>query len=51
MRSFEYDYLLEIPISHLQGMTLRALGEYRGRQALYVGYAQGGQSRMPWART
>ena len=36
MRSLEYDYLLETPISHLQGMTLRALGEYRGRQALYV---------------
>ncbi len=36
MRSFEYDYLLETPISHLQGMTLRALGEYHGREALYV---------------
>jgi Fic family protein len=36
MRSFEYDYLFETHISHLQGMTLRALGEYRGRQALYV---------------
>ncbi|MDZ7699797.1 MAG: hypothetical protein U5R49_23695 [Deltaproteobacteria bacterium] len=36
MRSFEYDYLLETPISHTQGMTLRALGEYRGREALYI---------------
>ena len=36
MRSFEYDYLLEAPISHIQGMTLRALGEYRGREALYI---------------
>ena len=36
MRSFEYDYLLETPISHLQGIILRALGEYSGRQALYV---------------
>jgi hypothetical protein len=36
MRSFEYDYLLETPISHQQGMTLRALGEYRGRQVLYA---------------
>jgi Fic family protein len=35
MRSFEYDYLLETPITHMQGMTLRALGEYRGREALY----------------
>jgi len=36
MRSFEYDYLLETPISHMQGMTLRALGEYRGREGLYI---------------
>lgn len=36
MRSFEYDYLLETPISHHLAMTLRALGEYRGRQVLYA---------------
>lgn len=36
MRSFEYDYLLETPISHQMAMTLRALGEYRGRQVLYA---------------
>jgi hypothetical protein len=36
MRSFEFDYVLETPISHEQAMTLRALGEYRGRQVLYA---------------
>ncbi|MEW6669726.1 MAG: Fic family protein [Thermodesulfobacteriota bacterium] len=34
MKSFEFDYLLETPITHKQAMTLRTLGEYRGRQAL-----------------
>jgi len=36
MRSFEYEYLLETPISHHLAMTLRALGEYRGREVLYA---------------
>lgn len=36
MKSFEYDYLLETPISHTLLMTVRALGEFRGRQLLYA---------------
>jgi len=35
MRSFEYGYLLEQPISQNLLMTVRTLGEYRGRQTLY----------------
>jgi len=35
MHSFEYGYLLEQPISQKLLMTVRALGEYRGRQSLY----------------
>jgi len=35
MRSFEHSYLLETPISHALAMTLRGLGEFRGRQVLY----------------
>ncbi len=35
MRSFEHGYLLETPISHRLAMTLRGLGEFRGRQVLY----------------
>lgn len=35
MRSFEYGYLLEQPITHNLIMTVRALGEYRGRQSMY----------------
>ena len=35
MHSFEYGYLLEQPISQKLLMTVRTLGEYRGRQSLY----------------
>jgi Fic family protein len=35
MRSFEYGYLLEQAISQNLLMTVRTLGEYRGRQTLY----------------
>ncbi len=35
MRSFEHGYLLEQPISQNLLMTVRALGEHRGRQGLY----------------
>jgi Fic family protein len=35
MRSFEHGYLLEQPISQNLLMTVRALGEHRGRQSLY----------------
>jgi Fic family protein len=35
MRSFEHGYVLETPISHSLAMTLRAIGEFRGRQVLY----------------
>jgi len=35
MRSFEFGYFLEQPISQSLLMTVRALGEFRGRQALY----------------
>ena len=35
MRSFEHGYLLEQPISQDMLMTVRALGEHRGRQSLY----------------
>ncbi len=36
MRSFEYDYHLETPLSHALIMTMRSLGEFRGRQMLYT---------------
>ncbi len=36
MKSFEHDYLLDIPISHQFLSSVRMLGEYRGRQALYA---------------
>jgi Fic family protein len=36
MRSFEHGYLFDTPVSHLMVMTMRALGESRGRQTLYV---------------
>ncbi len=35
MRSFEHGYLRETPISHTLAMTMRRLGEFRGRQVLY----------------
>lgn len=35
MRSFEHDYLLEQPISQNLLMTVRTIGEHRGRQSLY----------------
>jgi hypothetical protein len=36
MRSFEYGYYLETPLSHALLMTMRSLGEFRGRQTLYA---------------
>ncbi|MFI5379471.1 MAG: Fic family protein [Tepidisphaerales bacterium] len=36
MRSFEHGYLLETNISHSLLMTMRVLGEFRGRQDLYT---------------
>ncbi len=36
MKSFEHDYLLEVPLTHQLLMAVRAVGEYRGRQQLYV---------------
>jgi len=38
MRSFEYDYLLETPISHLQAMTLREL--YDGSGVAFLVFAK-----------
>jgi Fic family protein len=35
MRSFEHGYLLETAISHPLLMSMRVLGEFRGRQSLY----------------
>ena len=35
MRSFEHGYLFEQPISQALLMTVRMLGEFRGRQNLY----------------
>lgn len=35
MRSFEHGYFFETPLSHGLLMSIRALGEYRGRQTLY----------------
>ncbi len=40
MKSFEYEYLLEMPISHSLLSTVRAIGEFRGRQRLYVEQSQ-----------
>jgi len=36
MKSFEYGYYLETPLSHNLVMTMRSLGEFRGRQMLYA---------------
>jgi len=36
VRSFEHDYYLETPISHSLLMSVRVLGEFRGRQMLYT---------------
>jgi len=36
MRSFEHGYYLETPLSHSLLMTMRSLGEFRGRQLLYA---------------
>lgn len=36
MRSFEHGYLLETAISHPLTMSMRVLGEFRGRQNLYT---------------
>ena len=36
MKSFEYGYYLETPLSHALLMTMRLLGEFRGRQTLYA---------------
>ena len=36
MRSFEYGYYLETQLSHTLLMTMRSLGEFRGRQTLYA---------------
>jgi Fic family protein len=36
MRSFEYGYYLETPLSHALLMAMRSLGEFRGRQMLYT---------------
>lgn len=35
MRSFDHGYLLETSISHSLVMSMRVLGEFRGRQGLY----------------
>ena len=35
MRSFEHGYLLDTAISHSLLMSMRAVGEFRGRQVLY----------------
>jgi len=37
MRSFEHDYFLEAPISHPLLSSVRALGEFHGREQLYMG--------------
>jgi len=36
MRSFEHGYYFETPLSHSLLMTMRSLGEFRGRQLLYA---------------
>ena len=35
MKSFEHDYLVHQPLNQSLLMSVRAIGEYRGRQALY----------------
>ena len=35
MKSFEHDYYVHQPISQGLLMSVRSLGEFRGRQALY----------------
>ncbi|MEX0806071.1 MAG: Fic family protein [Candidatus Binatia bacterium] len=35
MRSFEHNYLFDAPLSHALLITVRSLGEFRGRQVLY----------------
>jgi Fic family protein len=39
MRSFEYGYYLETPLSHALLKTMRSLGEFKGRQTLYADQA------------
>jgi len=36
VKSFEHGYLYEMPISHAFLQTVRALGEFRGRQGVFV---------------
>lgn len=36
MRSFEYEYFLETPISHSFLTAIRTIGEFKGRQMLYA---------------
>src|ERR1700693_677873 len=36
MKSFEHGYLMDTPLGHALGKSLRVLGEYRGRQDLFV---------------
>ncbi len=36
MKSFEHGYLIDAPLGHALGKSLRVLGEYRGRQDLYA---------------
>jgi len=36
MRSFEYNYFLETPISHQFLTAIRTIGEFKGRQMLYA---------------
>ena len=36
MKSFEHSYLYEMPISHDLLSTMRALGEFRGREGMYT---------------
>jgi Fic family protein len=35
MKSFEYDYYLETPLNHVALKTIRVIGEFRGREALF----------------
>jgi Fic family protein len=35
MKSFEYEYYLDTPINHATIKTIRIIGEFRGREALY----------------
>ena len=36
MKSFEHEYLLDTQITHQLLSSVRMIGEYRGRQALYA---------------